>query len=73
MAEKAKDRQKLELSEQINNMKARMVAYRAILRATIDMWNTTLVAHFILPLQNLGLKAGVKDDLFTWILATKED
>ena len=72
-AEKAQDRQKLELSQQINNMKARMVAYRSILRAATDMWNTTLVTHFILPLQNLGLKAGVKDDLFTWILATKED
>ena len=71
--EKATDAKKLDMAQQINNVRARMVAYRAILRATIDMWNTTLITHFIIPLQNLGRKAGLKDDFISWILATKED
>ena len=71
--EKAPDSKKLDMAQQINNIRARMVAYRSILRATIDLWNTTLITHYVIPLQNLGRKAGLKDDFLSWILATKED
>ena len=60
------------VGERINNIKTRLTAFRAIMRAGFDLWDTTMMTHIILPVQNLGRNAGMKDDLTSWILATKD-
>lgn len=71
--DKAPDSKKAELATQINNMKARMVAFKSIFRASLNLWKTTLLADFVLPLQNMAQVAGMGDDLTSWILAPNEE
>lgn len=62
---------RMDIAERINVIRARMVAYRAIFQTAQDMWMTSAMTVFILPLQKMGMNAGVKEDLTSWILATK--
>lgn len=72
-AEKASNAQKIQLGEQINVLKERMIAFRSIIKAAYKMWDVTLGVHILIPLQNLCRNAGMKNDLTSWVLATKKD
>lgn len=71
--EKAGDSQKAILSERVLNIKSRMTGIRALTKASIDFYNTTLLTDVVLPLQNLGRNTGKVDDLTSWILSTNKD
>jgi hypothetical protein len=72
-ADKASDREKGDLSQRALIIKARVTALRAILTASVDLFNTTFITDVMWPLSNLGRQVGMGDNLTSWILATNND
>lgn len=70
--EQSPDRERFDMTERINNIKARLKAYKAIHKAAWDLWYTTLKVFYIKPVNYLAINSGKMDSLTSWILTPKE-
>lgn len=66
------DKEKLRASKMADNIRYRLMAYKAINKAGYHYWDNNLLMAVLLPAQNLGRNVGKMDDLTSWILSTKK-
>lgn len=67
------DNAQAQIVERCNNIRSRFAAFRGILRASTDMFQTSLLSDYVVPLRNLGEIAGIREDLLTWIFSVSDN